>query len=361
MNEKLPKSMLDALASQAPQQEHPSADVLTAYMEQSLAEAERSTVADHLAQCRECREVVFLASGAGEESQELALVAAAAAPKPRPRWTPRLLWVASVAAGVLVVGYVAWNRSAKPETAPLVASNEAQQPRAVPAQPPQESVQQLQKSSDVAAPPANAPMRQVGTPKKAAPAAAIAPATSAELKQLNAQSRVAAPGMPQKNDAVAARAETPKAAPEPATIAISPASTPRPMSPHVSAFAPSAAGEGEQRAGAAALGLYSSRALTAAGSSAHPGWRVNAEGQLEHLTADGWSRALADQAVTFRVVNARGNEVWAGGDGGALFHSSDGGAQWKKVVLSTDGVSETATIATIRFSSQQNGVVITST
>jgi hypothetical protein len=40
---------------------HPDADVLTAFAEKSLAERERGTVLDHLAQCRDCRDVVALA------------------------------------------------------------------------------------------------------------------------------------------------------------------------------------------------------------------------------------------------------------------------------------------------------------
>ena len=41
-------------------QAHPDADMLTAYMEQSLAPAESKTVIAHLAVCEPCREVVAL-------------------------------------------------------------------------------------------------------------------------------------------------------------------------------------------------------------------------------------------------------------------------------------------------------------
>jgi photosystem II stability/assembly factor-like uncharacterized protein len=42
-----------------------------------------------------------------------------------------------------------------------------------------------------------------------------------------------------------------------------------------------------------------------------------------------------------------GREVWAGGSGGALYHSSDGGAIWKRVNLSSGGSPTTETIVVI--------------
>src|SRR5229473_1640673 len=45
---------------------HPDADVLTAFGERSLPEAERAVVLDHLARCGDCREVLALALPASE-------------------------------------------------------------------------------------------------------------------------------------------------------------------------------------------------------------------------------------------------------------------------------------------------------
>ncbi len=39
----------------------------------------------------------------------------------------------------------------------------------------------------------------------------------------------------------------------------------------------------------------------------------------------------------FRAVAAMGAEVWAGGSAGALYHSSDGGNHWARVVPSAAG------------------------
>jgi photosystem II stability/assembly factor-like uncharacterized protein len=177
------------------------------------------------------------------------------------------------------------------------------------------------------------------------------------LNETAAQAKVTTSESTPKSGAVQAQALN--HAPGPATVAVGGAVPSNPMSPHISSFAPSADIKNEQVAGEASSGLYLSRALPGASSSAHPGWRVNADGQVEHQTEDGWSRALADQAVVFRVVYARGNEVWAGGEGGALFHSTDGGQKWDKVALSGVNGPESGTITTIRFSTPQQGIVIT--
>ena len=125
MNDKLPKPMLDALASAAKPAEHPSSDLLTAFAEQSLTAPDKELVADHLGRCAECREVVFLANTAPEASEpEDELVAAefrdapsrpvapyavAAMTSPavvaKPRWwASRWVWATSAAAVCLVVG-----------------------------------------------------------------------------------------------------------------------------------------------------------------------------------------------------------------------------------------------------------------
>jgi len=59
-----------------------------------------------------------------------------------------------------------------------------------------------------------------------------------------------------------------------------------------------------------------------------------------------------DDAVTFRAVLAMGRDVWAGGSGGVLYHSSDGGAMWKRVNLSSGESPTTETIVAITSGSR---------
>jgi photosystem II stability/assembly factor-like uncharacterized protein len=56
-----------------------------------------------------------------------------------------------------------------------------------------------------------------------------------------------------------------------------------------------------------------------------------------------------------------GNDVWAGGNNGALFHSVDGGEHWAQVVLSADGHPETGAVASIHFDTVSQGSVRTET
>jgi len=195
------------------------------------------------------------------------------------------------------------------------------------------------------APPAKA------TAAKAAPAGKVPPevydamATSAPPP---APSAASAP--PEKSNTEAA-----KATPESVGVAIGGAVRTAPAAPKANGFAPSANGALGQYGAADSLSLSVSRALTAA----HPGWRVTAEGHIEHLTPDGWVRMLADQTSAFRVVSVVGSDVWAGGTGGALFYSSDGGQHWKKASLTTANGAETAAIVSIRFDDSQHGVVVT--
>ena len=87
--------------------------------------------------------------------------------------------------------------------------------------------------------------------------------------------------------------------------------------------------------------------------------RVTPDGHVERLTVDGWTRVLANVATSFRTVATVGNDIWAGGSGGALFHSADGGQTWKAVSLEAPSGAETGTITSIRFSDAQHGVVVT--
>jgi len=64
--------------------------------------------------------------------------------------------------------------------------------------------------------------------------------------------------------------------------------------------------------------------------------------------------------IVFRAVSAAGAEVWAGGVSGVLYHSSDGGGSWTRVVPAAAGVTLTGDIITIEFTDLRNGKLTTS-
>jgi hypothetical protein len=67
--------------------------------------------------------------------------------------------------------------------------------------------------------------------------------------------------------------------------------------------------------------------------------------------------------IIFRAVSVSSNsaEVWAGGSGGALYHTIDGGSSWARVIPSNAGVALTGDILRIQFSEPQTVTVTTST
>jgi hypothetical protein len=66
-------------------------------------------------------------------------------------------------------------------------------------------------------------------------------------------------------------------------------------------------------------------------------------------------------APVFRAVAANGADVWAGGSAGVLYHSTDTGEHWTRVVPSVGGIALTGDILSVEFLDPHNGKVITST
>jgi len=119
----VPKIVLERLKATAPVVNHPDADALTAFAEQSLPASERSTVLEHLARCSDCREVIALALPPTEE------VTAAATLPVRSGWLtwPVLRWGLVAAAIVIIasLGILQYQRSAAPSIAAYKTSESA--------------------------------------------------------------------------------------------------------------------------------------------------------------------------------------------------------------------------------------------
>jgi hypothetical protein len=93
----VPNIVRERLKATPPAVNHPDADLLTAFAEQSLPDGERALVLDHLARCGDCRDVLALALPASE-TLETAI---------RPNRSTWMTWPALrwgfVAAGILVI------------------------------------------------------------------------------------------------------------------------------------------------------------------------------------------------------------------------------------------------------------------
>ena len=370
MNQELPKPLREALARQTPGDGHPSPDALTAFVEHSLPIRESQRITHHLAQCVDCREVVFLASSAVEEpvGEEQEWMPAAAVPRispamlaktearatpvgasPRRGWTLWWAWVPAIAV-VVLVGAVLVRRSEFPHAAPqsslTMASKEpmtvapnSQQAAAAPPAPESEAKLAVQK------PPAKSARTQTN-PAQASdvlPSALVASKTSEHYPSAPA---VTATPKPLSSPAPEATFGVYKSAP--AAI------------PRQNAFVESEAQECLRPGSEVATCCRKAEDGAVPAIAGRRSWHITPDGHLEHLTAaDTWTRVLADQPATFRVVSAIGENVWVGGSGGVLFHSSDNGQNWNKEPLSSSGSVETGTLVSIRFSDALHGVITT--
>ncbi|MGB2605726.1 MAG: YCF48-related protein [Candidatus Sulfotelmatobacter sp.] len=105
--QELPKIVLDRLREDRLREDgvaeaHPEADLLTAFVEHSLADSERARVFEHLARCSDCRDIVTLAL---PPTETVAITTSSA--RFRNRWFnwPVLRW-GVVAAGIIAVASI---------------------------------------------------------------------------------------------------------------------------------------------------------------------------------------------------------------------------------------------------------------
>ena len=97
----------------------------------------------------------------------------------------------------------------------------------------------------------------------------------------------------------------------------------------------------------AASGSLSAGAMAyRSADTATPTWKVAGGKLMKSSGPAQWEDAypVASSTMEFSTVNARGNDVWAGGSGASLIHSRDGGQTWETVKL---GDNATGTIVSI--------------
>jgi hypothetical protein len=97
-------------------------------------------------------------------------------------------------------------------------------------------------------------------------------------------------------------------------------------------------------------------------SAAQSDQKTRAKTEKTAKTSAQSSGATPASPTNFRALCVSSNpaEVWAGGSGGALYHSVDGGNRWTRVLPSEAGLVLTGDIISVTFSDPQNGAVTTS-
>jgi hypothetical protein len=276
---------------------HPAPELLTAYTEKNLSPRDRDILLTHLAACADCRDALYLA-----------LPDVDTHPIVRPFYTaPRLAvrW-GTLAASVVILGAV------------LVTN------RAV----------FDQHSASV--------QRYTATPSAVVPRNEIA-----ELKE------------PSLNRPAETRARAPEA-----TAKVNPplkhmtakpqASMQFDQSDEVHLAAAPAASSANQVSAGRVRSEETADALSK--KAAYPAsWSLSPKGDVQRsLDAGRTWQSLPVAGSPFRAITALGNDIWAGGNAGALYHSADAGQNWTKIPLvSSEDVTH------IEFSDAQNGLLNT--
>jgi hypothetical protein len=424
--EQLPKIVRERLqAGQAGA--HPDPDLLTAFAEQSLKERERTQVLEHLSRCRECRDVVSLASPQAVLSTQPSTTQPARQTSGWLGW-PVLRWGALAACVVVVsaAGLFYRERISHPlnvhmatEERSLSASDlpkqaEAEKPLAAEPQTKEGPETRTEHRSDTLrtvtpankAPAAAKSNRQADhfdmlakSPRALPAAKAMAPAdgfaVNAEANEANANKVAAVRSLPAKphppsapqvagaatappkpSDSQAATkderamrdqvlAEAVEVAP--ATPAREVASAKRKKGESIATELPKQVDSGVTETQAAfAKETLASTAAATSGRVFMPDlksarWSLSEDGlpQRSFNAGQTWEKIQVDHSAGFRALSAEGFDVWVGGPKGVLYHSSDLGMHWTRVIPVVDGATLSADIVRIEFRDSNHGKIVT--
>ncbi len=362
-----------------PEQVHPDADVLTAFAEQALSATERDGLLQHLALCGDCREVVAVALPPADIAAAPIVtdtdglrttVSKARAPHKLSFAWPTLRW-AALAAGIAVAGAVLLlhpgklNQATLPSANPQVATNV---PPASGAQPASSSMDQSAALAKTNEPRAKSESRlsrklkseQVVTPttraepgmlladnKKdsgvadqlsAAPSArarafefdarSSRAQASTETVEVTGAAAVAGELAPSANGNLMARNSAP---PNDAPAIEKAKPAPPEMAANEEQKAPAPVIPGPARLQARNVMSAARLASTATESVApHVSWTIVGGVLQRSLDGQSWQDALHPDHLLL-CYTSHDDDVWAGGQGGTLFHSSDSGVTWAQV------------------------------
>ncbi len=348
------------------QSQHPDANLLAAFLERTLTERERTQILSHLAECAECREIAALTLPSEADAAEPARSPVGSGWNAR----PILLWgalAATLCAVVLVAVLRQHSRNrvqtasnTAPSTIMAKAGETARQaPQPLPAQPATRAAarkaqpKSLESAGEMAKLQHPAPTqptqrfsalslrdeRRNLTPPKSQLRPPAAPPTTPQ----SAQSAEVSAGL--NTDLI-------HAAPEPSAVVEHP-----PVPTYDKRSLAGGAGASTPMRAKALQARLSANAFRSPsqGAVARPGalWNISPEGKLQRSEDGGknWQELGVDDKVEFRAIQVNGRDIWAGGTGGALYHSSDGGAAWTRVNPASGATPTTEAIVSISCSS----------
>lgn len=284
---------------------HPDFGVLTAFAERSLERAQRDSILCHLAACSRCNQLVALAT---PEKDEMLVETGRKWRDPsfRPwRWVTGSALAGALATAALFFVTMPHVARLSPPVAQIAATSPQTEPQAAAPQPVARSVQRPTRTSSAAA---RSP--QVARANTSA-------GTDERIVSHAADVTIQLPPPPSGENPV-----------QPATPEANVAQVPQGMS-------------------------------SVAAPAAGPCWRASDAGALEKSPdcAGAWAAIALPDPVVVRVVQSVGNNIWVGGNGGALFTSPDAGQHWNKVHVT--GLS--ADILAVVFGTPTHGWISTST
>jgi len=363
---------------------HPDADLLTAFAEHSIGDRERAQVMQHLANCGDCREVIRLA----QPQIENVIVRHSSGPIAWLSW-PVLRWGTLAAFAVIVSVALSTKRHEKANLESRISTQVARSDQQITKLPETKLSSTLEskhpESKDMpASRTAGRTTLQPSRRSQASYGAGIAGGVDSGPKnKLTGRAVFAIPSGEKspppslfEREADRERKQVEK---DSAPSAASETVTVEAEAAQVTDMAEAIPGKAKEpqpksqngTAGGAIGGLVANSAphanqaehkqMSLAKMTTIPRWTVSSEGALQRSFDGGatWETVPVEKNVIFRAVSVLDNSVWAGGAGGALYHSTDAGRSWTVIHASASGAMLTGDIATIEFTDLQHGHLTT--
>jgi|SRR5437870_1568580 len=371
---KLPKIVRSRLAQKMAETSaaHPDPNLLAAFAENSLLARERASVIVHLAECADCRESLALAFAAREPGLSpvtAQLASSSFGARLSGAWLRRWRWVAmaAVACGVLAVALQYRLVSPVFETG---------RPQVIVALP--------EKSGSLPSPASSTPGSSTPSGLMTYSVPLATKLARRSIKPVPQSIKAIDERLPAENPVavqsyIASQAEDSSAKPVPhpgvetatpyqddAALHQNAPAAEEHASPVDAGFMPSRAlasssknglMDAEKLKGEARQTVVARRALAKVSEAPNVLWSINASpetagnpyGVVQRSADRGktWETVALNERVNFRAVAASGDYVWAGGSGGVLFHSPDGGSLWVEITVAGENSRLTGAIVSI--------------